>query len=238
MFNINLEETNKDINIQNKEVANRLNIIKVNISELYESKDNFYTINGIESLAEEIRIKSLQNPIKITREFEVISGHRRLEAYKYLALTSDKFNQIEAIVLDEFKSEEEKLLFLITENSSRVKTKEDRVCEMNQKKKLYTSLKNSGVEKYRNANITKILAVEYNVSEATIKRATTGSSKNKTKSPTNEFNKRFSALYKYMEKNSKQIDLPTEVYNFITDYYVEINQTELDLSIGRKNENS
>lgn len=232
MFNLNLSDTNKEINVQNKDVSKRVNVRKVNITELHESKDNFYSIRGVPELAEEIRVNGLLNPIKVTRDMEVLSGHRRLAAHKLLAETEDEFKEVEVIFVEDFETSEEKQLFLITENSARVKTKDDIATEMTQKKELYTKLKEQGSGEYKKANITKLIANEYGVSEATVKRATKGTSKNKPKSPEEEFRKKFNSLCKYMEQNSKDISVPDHVYNVIVDYYMEMNQIELDLKMN------
>lgn len=231
MFNLNLSETNKEINIQNAEVSKRVSVRKVNINELHESKDNFYSIRGVPELAEEIKVNGLLNPIKVTRDKEVLSGHRRLAAHKLLSLCFEEFKEIDVIFVDDFETSEEKQLFLITENSARVKTKDDVATEMTQKKKLYTKLKEQGTGEYKKANITRLIANEYGVSEATVKRATKGTSKNKPKSPDEEFRKKFNSLCKYMEQNSKDISVPDHVYNSIVDYYMEMNQIELDLKM-------
>lgn len=229
MFNLNLENTKNEINVQNKEVSKRVNIVKVNVDELRESEDNFYSIRGISELAEEIKVNGLLNPIKVTKEMEVLSGHRRLAAHKLLAEVDEIYKEIQVEFLDEFDSLEEKKLFLITENSSRVKTKEDIASEMKIKKNLYTNLKEKNVGEYRNANITKLIAGEYGVSEATVKRATLGSSKNKKKSPNEEFHKKFNGLYTYMSRNSKDINVPDHIYNMIVDYYMDSNQVKLEI---------
>lgn len=236
MFNLNLENTKNEINVQNKDVSKRVNVVNVKLEELKESNKNFYSIRGITELAEEIRINGLLNPIKVTKSNEVLSGHRRLAAYKLLSETDLLYKEIEAVYIDKFDTEEEQQLFLITENSSRVKTKEDIATEMSQKKELYTKLKEQGKEGYRKANITKLLASEYGVSEATVKRATTGSSKNKPKNPNDEFQKKFNGLFKYMEKNSKDIKIPDHIYNMIVDYYMESNQGTLGLDAEERDE--
>lgn len=236
MFNLNLENTKKEINVQNQQVNKRVNIVNVNIDELTESKDNFYSVRGISELAEEIKINGLLNPIKVTKDMEVLSGHRRLAAHKLLAEVDEKFKEIQVEFLDEFDTLDEKKLFLITENSSRIKTKDDIANEMQMKKKLYTNLKEQNKGEYSKANITKIIAAEYGVSEATVKRATTGSSKNKKKSPNIEFHKKFNSLYSYMIKNSTEINVPDHIYNIIVDYYMDSNQVKLEIDEIKGNE--
>lgn len=222
-FNIEgLSGLKNDIGIANAEVTDRLIVKSIPIKELKESENNFYSISGIEELAEEIRVNGLLNPIKASKDNVILSGHRRLAAYKLLSNDNDKYNFIDTIYIDDFDSEEQKQLFLITENSNRIKTKEDISTEMSQKKELYTKLKNQGDEKYRNANITKILSQEYGVSEATIKRSTLGTSQNKVKTPNEEFNKKVRTLAKYLEKNSDEINVSEDFYNMIIDYASEI----------------
>lgn len=169
-----LEELSNDLDAANREVHEHVSVVRIPLKELKEHESNFYTINGIEALAEEIKVMSgeLSNPIKVFKNNTIISGHRRFNAFKLLAETDDKFSTIPAIYVDNFETEEEELLYLMNENNQRVKTKEELAVEIQMKKELYVTLKENGDERYQSVNINKLLAEEFGMSETSIKRAT------------------------------------------------------------------
>lgn len=67
-----------------------------------------YAENKIQELAESIRVNGLINPVTVKRteesdefghpKYELICGHRRLMAYRYLCANGQGFNQIPAVV--------------------------------------------------------------------------------------------------------------------------------------------
>lgn len=169
-----LEELSNDLDAANREVYEHISVVRIPIEELKEHESNFYIINGIEALAEELKVMGgeLSNPIKVFKNNTIISGHRRFNAFKLLAETNESFNTIPAIYVDNFETEEEELLYLMNENNQRVKTKEELTVEIQLKKELYVTLKENGDERYQNVNINKLLAEEFGMSETSIKRAT------------------------------------------------------------------
>lgn len=169
-----LEELSNDLDAANREVHERISVVRIPLEELKEHESNFYIINGIEALAEELSVMGgeLSNPIKVFKNNTIISGHRRFNAFKLLAETDERFNTIPAIYVDNFETEEEELLYLMNENNQRVKTKEELAVEIQLKKELYVTLKENGDARYQNVNINKLLADEFGMSETSIKRAT------------------------------------------------------------------
>lgn len=178
-----LEELSNDLDAANREVHAHISVVRIPIEELKEHESNFYIINGVEALAEELKVMGgeLSNPIKIFKNNTIISGHRRFNAFKLLAETDERFSTIPAIYVDNFETEEEELLYLMNENNQRVKTKEELAVEIQLKKELYVTLKENGDERYQNININKLLADEFGMSETSIKRATGNAKTSKQK---------------------------------------------------------
>lgn len=82
MFNLDLKDLNNDIEQQNRTVNQRIVVNKVNLNELSSCEENFYSLDKLEELAEEIKVNGLQNPIKVTKDNEIVSGHRRFNRYR------------------------------------------------------------------------------------------------------------------------------------------------------------
>lgn len=238
MFNINLETTKNEINAQNKEVIDRLIVSEVLLDELRECEENPYTTEGIEQLAEQIKVMGLQHPIKVLKTNEVISGHRRLKAYKLLSEEDEQYLKIPVIYIDDFETEDEKLLYLVYENASRHKTKDERNAEIKLAYDSLMNMKNNGTEeqklRLKNANIKKLTAAEFNTSEATVHRATT---ENKPKvqnelsvkkTSQEKFDKVMTKAFKLIDKYGDELNLEDELFNAITDHISVHNQIELN----------
>lgn len=160
--NNKLDELSKNIDINNEEVIDR--IISVDISKLTENEQNdIYQINDLEKFEESIKINGQLEPITITKDYKIISGHRRYIALKNLGEKQAK------CIIKTYDSKLEEELDLIEYNSQRRKSKEERNAEIRRKKEIYTDLKKQGIEKYQYININKLLAEEFNVGETTIK---------------------------------------------------------------------
>lgn len=217
MFNLDLKDLNNDIEQQNRTVNQRIVVNKVNLNELSSCEENFYSLDKLDELAEEIKVNGLQNPIKVTKDNEIVSGHRRFNAYKLLSETDEAYNAIPTIFIDRFDSEEEKLIYLISENSSRIKSKHDVAEEMRLKKKLYHSMKKKGNPKYLNANINKLIADEYGVSEATVKRSSI-EKKEEPKDVNVELYKKIKSLNAFIYKNGDELEISDELVNMLIDF--------------------
>lgn len=207
MFDLNhLDETRKKIDINNREVSRRVIVKKIPLSDIKVNEDNFYSINHIELLAEDIKLNGLQNPIKLSNDNIILSGHRRYNALKLLNSKYGEYEHVEVIYVDDFKNDDEKQLFLMRENLTRVKTKEDLETEYTITKAIYRKLKASGEPKYQNINVNKLVAEEFGVSESTIKRATRKSER-KPDSANEILLKKINSLNKYINKHKHEINV-------------------------------
>lgn len=106
-------------------VANtRSNDIKmIDIDELHDSPDNFYSVDRIEELADEILAQNgvKENLIVKARDeggYEIISGHRRKNAVKYLLDKGEKIARVLPCLVETYSDESSKKLDLILMNVS------------------------------------------------------------------------------------------------------------------------
>ena len=95
----------------------------INIDELHDSEDNFFELNRIEELAESILLQGGVKENLIVRKlesggYEVISGHRRKAAVKYLIDKGENVAHMLPCLEEEYSTDDEKMLNLIMMNVS------------------------------------------------------------------------------------------------------------------------
>ena len=104
-------------------------VYEVNINDIKEKANNNFIKSNIEQLAQSIKEIGLSQPIIIKsigrdeekiEQFEVIAGHRRLAAYKYLNdKYGDEYLKIKAYILTKEEEFKEKQIYLETNSHSR-----------------------------------------------------------------------------------------------------------------------
>lgn len=114
--------------------------IKIPLAQIRETGNvrHEYDEDGIKELAESIRNNGLLNPISVKpaqedengeKTYELIAGHRRIRAYKYLCDQGDDFSMVECCIRTG-----NKLVLQIIENIQRAditpREKEDAIAEM------------------------------------------------------------------------------------------------------------
>lgn len=114
--------------------------IKIPLAQIKETGNvrHEYDEDGIKELAESIRNNGLMNPITVKpaqedengeKTYELIAGHRRIRAYKYLCDQGDDFSMVECCIRTG-----NKLVLQIIENIQRAditpREKEDAIAEM------------------------------------------------------------------------------------------------------------
>lgn len=114
--------------------------IKIPLAQIKETGNvrHKYDEDGIKELAESIRNNGLMNPITVKpaqedengeKTYELIAGHRRIRAYKYLCDQGDDFSMVECCIRTG-----NKLVLQIIENIQRAditpREKEDAIAEM------------------------------------------------------------------------------------------------------------
>lgn len=101
-----------------------VNVTPLAINMIGENVDNFYHVDDLEDLVESIREHGLLHPIVTNNGTTVISGHRRLAAYRrLLAETGDeKYKMIPCIVLHPADPIESEMMMIEANSTARVLT--------------------------------------------------------------------------------------------------------------------
>lgn len=106
-------------------VANTLtdSIKMIDIDELHESQDNFFSVERIEEFAETIlgqggvKDNLIVRPIE-TGGYEIISGHRRCAAVRYLIENGENVSRYLPCLIQNYSDEDTKMLDIILMNVS------------------------------------------------------------------------------------------------------------------------
>ena len=96
----------------------------IGLDKLHDDPNNFYSLDGIKELAENIEFAGLQQPVRVRRDAEhsgeyiIVSGHRRTAAMRKIVEDGNKaFETVPCIVEAEGGSEALRELRLIYANS-------------------------------------------------------------------------------------------------------------------------
>ena len=100
-----------------------VNVTPLAINMIGENADNFYNVDDIDDLVESIREHGLLHPI-VTNNGTVISGHRRLAAYRRLLdeTGDEKYKMIPCIVLHPADPIESEMMMIEANSTARVLT--------------------------------------------------------------------------------------------------------------------
>lgn len=108
-----------EIENANEEVVDK--VVAVDINKIIPNEKNFYNeAYEINSLAEQINMSGQLEPIIITPDYKLISGHRRYNAIKQLGNTT-----INCRILKDIADEDDEQLKLIQANAYRTKSPEE-----------------------------------------------------------------------------------------------------------------
>lgn len=121
------------------------------LGELREDERNFYSVNGVEELADNIRFCGLQQPIRVRRDgdsYVILSGHRRTAALRVLAEEEpEKWRSVPCIVERGSDSPAMQELKLILANrDTRAMSSADVANQAARVQELFVQLKAEGVE--------------------------------------------------------------------------------------------
>lgn len=104
-----------------------LNNIPVDLIE--DNSKNFYSIEGVQELAENIRTVGLLHPIRVVRApggtYRCVDGHRRLSAYRVLAEEDEGFQNVPAYEVPVMDDLEEQTMLLMANANNRQMTTAD-----------------------------------------------------------------------------------------------------------------
>ena len=138
--------------------ASRERIEYINIQEIHEDPNNFYSTEGIDELATNIELIGLQQPIRVRKIksahfsdfYRVVSGHRRLAAWKKLDLDcpDETYRRIAAIVEPDREEPDalQQLRLIFANSDTRKMTGHDLQRQAERVKELLEELKDSGYE--------------------------------------------------------------------------------------------
>lgn len=101
-----------------------VNVTPLAINMIGENSDNFYNVDDIDDLVESIREHGLLHPIVTNNGTTVISGHRRLAAYRRLLdeTGDEKYKMIPCIVLHPADPIESEMMMIEANSTARVLT--------------------------------------------------------------------------------------------------------------------
>lgn len=138
--------------------ASRERIEYINIQEIHEDPNNFYSTEGIDELAANIEMIGLQQPIRVRKItsarfsdfYRVVSGHRRLAAWKKLNLDcpGEAYRKIAAIVEPDREEPDalQQLRLIFANSDTRKMTGHDLQRQAERVKELLEELKAGGYE--------------------------------------------------------------------------------------------
>lgn len=112
---------------EQSEAVSKLDTVKVTplaTNMIGENSDNFYNVDDIDDLVESIREHGLLHPIVTNNGTTVISGHRRLAAYRRLLdeTGDEKYKMIPCIVLHPADPIESEMMMIEANSTARVLT--------------------------------------------------------------------------------------------------------------------
>ncbi len=212
-----LMNLNKSIENQNEKIVDK--VFEVDIDKIKANPFNFYDENyDLENLCESIKQFGLIEPIQITKDYVLVSGHRRYKACKQIGMNK---------VVAKFISGENDIEMKIVEaNRQRKKTQEEEEREVYALKKYYEGLEKRG-ERPR-GRIRQLIAKATGLSPATVQRRLV-SNDTKTAAPKKEvnevdkFQKQITSIIKKIDSEKLQFENP-KIVDLIFELYDEINK--------------
>ena len=142
------------------------NVFSISLQEIkpHPINSQIYDLSGIEELKKSIESKGLLEPLVITKDKIIISGHRRYEVIKNLGWSSVQVRRVETL------SSDEEIELLIHSNKQRVKTCKEILNEYEYLSEIIPSRqgKRSDLEKSEKSNKREEIANEINVPSSTI----------------------------------------------------------------------
>ena len=147
------EAAGRDLGIDN----GREKIEYISIQDIHDDPSNFYSTEGIDELAANIEMIGLQQPIRVRALqnrygsfYRVVSGHRRLAAWRKLDLDcpEETYRKIAAIIEPDREEPEalQQLRLIFANCDTRKMTGHDLQRQAERVKELLTELKESGYE--------------------------------------------------------------------------------------------
>ena len=160
-------------------------VVMLDVEDLMPSKDNFYTTEGINELADAIELSGgIEQNLVVKPEahgkYEVIAGHRRrLAALKLIGEGKEEYRKVPCRIKHESDTIKDKLSLILTNSTARELTDWEKVQQAKQLKELLTEYKKALTEenkdkpkeeRVRMGRIREIVAQMLNTSTTQIGR--------------------------------------------------------------------
>lgn len=160
------------------EMSNLDKIKLISLDDIQKNSQNFYSLDGIDELAESIEMVGLLNPISVVDadgKYRLVSGHRRFEAYYKLWLGSDpssdagrKYSKIPAIVLRGMDDLKETFALITANSTARELTYSEKLQQEKLLRETLTAMKAAGMAVPR--NLGQYIADQIGVSRNEVSR--------------------------------------------------------------------
>ena len=127
-------------------------VVMLDVEDLMPSKDNFYTTEGINELADAIELSGgIEQNLVVKPEahgkYEVIAGHRRrLAALKLIGEGKEEYRKVPCRIKHESDTIKDKLSLILTNATARELTDWEKVQQAKQLKELLTEYKKALAE--------------------------------------------------------------------------------------------
>lgn len=163
-----------------KESMSNLDKIKmIPLNQIHENRQNFYSIDGIEELAESIKMVGLMSPVSVVKcddsFYRLVSGHRRFEAYRTLredawlkGCSQTEWDRIPALVLHDMDELTESLALVTANSTARELTYDEKLQQEKVLRETLLAMKAAGKEVPR--NLGQYIADQIGVSRNEVSR--------------------------------------------------------------------
>lgn len=133
-------------------------VVRIPIDDIEENDYNFYSMEGIEELAESIKLVGLMEPVRVVHQpeeifpYRLISGHRRTAAYDMLRDTTgdDRWAEIPALVMEDMDDLTETFALVTANATARELTYGEKCKQEEELRRVLMAWKKAGKEVPRN----------------------------------------------------------------------------------------
>ena len=136
-----------------KAASNLDKIQHIKLAMIDRNEGNFYSIEGIEELADSIRTVGLMDPVRVVpieggkgQRYKLISGHRRLEAYWHLLreCAAGNWETIPALVMEDMDDLTETFALITANSTARELTYAEKLKQEQLLRETLTAMKEAG----------------------------------------------------------------------------------------------
>lgn len=146
---------------------------RIPLDEILDNADNFYSITGIEELAESIKIVGLLSPVNVVKVdggYKLISGHRRVAAFRLLRNgdAGGNYDRIPAMVISGMDDLTETMALITANSTARELTYAERCKQEDMLRKTLLAMRDAGKDIPK--NLGQYIADQIGVSRNEVSR--------------------------------------------------------------------